>query len=218
MRRAAILLPSAADCGLAAILFVWSVAPRSPGGDLTLAAPSTGGSPAATVAFASTPLAAPVPVPAPSAADASPAAAERPHDGAMAAGTPPTPAPTVEVAIDATAPAPAAAAVPTLVPATVAASPAKAVESADSNGDVTVGQKNREFSTKTARVKTGGTVKFVNDDTVAHNIIVTLPGGKLRNTGVQEPGQSTSMQFSEPGKYDVECAIHPQMKMTVEAQ
>ena len=216
MRRAVILFSSAGVCALAAVLFLWSVSPRGASDSLTLDAQRDANATASTVAFPNTPLSAPTSVPMPTATDAPPpAAADRPHDDVTA----PTAMarPTVEVAAATAAPAPAPAPVPSLVPA-IAAAPAKTVQVADSGGDVTVGQKNREFTVKEARVKTGGTVKFVNDDTVAHNVIVTMPGGKLRNTGVQEPGQSASMQFSDPGKYDVECAIHPQMKMTVNVQ
>ena len=220
MRRAVILLSSAGVCAIAATLFLWSISPRGSADGLTLDAQRDGNAAAPRVAFADTPLSSPTPVPMPTVTDALPrAAADRPHDEMTGSGAAVTGAPKVEVPIAATTTVPTAAPAPTpsLVPA-VAAPPAKAVEVAASGGDVTVGQKNREFTVKEARVKTGGTVKFVNDDTVAHNIIVTMPGGKLRNTGVQEPGQSASMQFGEPGKYDVECAIHPQMKMTVDVQ
>jgi plastocyanin len=215
MRRAVIVSSSVGVCAIAAMLFLWSVAPRSQSGGLTLDGGSDSNAGASRVAFADTPLAPPAPVP--TVSDAPAAAPVVAHD-TMPTGTIAAPeAPKVEVTLGTAAPAAAAPApAPTLVPS-IAEAPPKAVQVADS-GDVTVGQKNRAFTVKEAHVKTGGTVKFVNDDTVAHNIIVTMPGGKLRNTGVQEPGQSTSMQFSDPGKYDVECAIHPQMKMTVNVQ
>jgi plastocyanin len=213
MRRATIVMSSAVVCSLAAVLFLWSVAPRSPAEGVR-PAHGDGDATAPKMAFADTPLSAPTPVPMPTVTDAlPPAAADRPHDDAMAATAPKT-----EVAAT-LPPTPAPAPAPSVAPA-VAAGPTKIVDVADGTGtgEVTVGQKNREFTVKTARLKAGGAVKFVNDDTVAHNVIVTMPGGKLRNTGVQEPGQSASMQFSESGKYDVECAIHPQMKMTVDVQ
>jgi plastocyanin len=221
MRRAVIVFSSAGVCAVAAVLFLWSVSPRGPAEGVTPDAHRDGDATArTTVAFADRPLSAPVPVPVPmpTATDAPPAAAsDRPHDDTMASSTTATDIPKVEVAMAHAAPAAAPAPAPSLVPATTAATTAK-VGVADSSGDITVGQKNREFTVKAARVKVGGTIKFVNDDTVAHNIIVTVPGGKLRNTGVQEPGQSASMQFGEPGTYDVECAIHPQMKMMVNVQ
>ena len=210
MRRAAIVFSSAGVCAIAAVLFLWSISPRGTAEGVTPDAHRDG--PAPTVAFASTPLTAPVPVPMATVTDAlPPTAVERPHDDSVASGITPVETPKVEVAMAPAPLAPAPAPDRSLVPATTA-TPARTV------GEVIVGQKNREFTVKDAHVKTGGTVKFVNDDTVAHNIIVTMTDGKLRNTGVQEPGQSASMQFSEPGKYDVECAIHPQMKMTVNVQ
>jgi plastocyanin len=210
MRRAVIVFSAAGVCAIAATLFLWSVAPRSPADGLALDTHNDGGAASSTITFADTHP------PVPPATDAAP---DRPHADAIASGTAATETPKVEVAVAPAAPAPAPmpAAPPDLVPA-IAAPPAKTVPAPDSSGDVIVGQKNREFTVKAAHVKVGGTVKFVNDDTVAHNVIVTMPGGELRNTGVQEPGQSASMQFSEAGKYDVECAIHPQMKMTVDVQ
>ena len=222
MRRAVILLSSAGVCAIAAVLFLWSVSPRSRDGGLTLDGHSDGGGASSRVAFADTlatpaPAPAPIPVPVPTTTDAPAAAPDHPHGDAGSPAATETAKVEVPMAAITSAPAPAPAPTQDLVPV-VAAPPAKAGQVAAIGGDVIVGQKNREFTMKAARVKTGGTVKFVNDDTVAHNIIVTMPSGKLRNTGVQEPGQSTSMQFSDPGKYDVECAIHPQMKMTVEVQ
>lgn len=220
MRRAVILSASVGVCAIAAGLFLWSIAPRSPANGLALDAHSDGDAASSKIAFADTHPPVPAPVPMPTATDAAPATApDRAHADATARGTAATETAKVEVALNAASPAPSAAPAPApdLVPV-VAAPPAKSLQGANSSGDLTVGQKNREFTVKEAHVKTGGTVKFVNDDTVAHNVIITMPGGKLRNTGVQEPGQSTSMQFTDPGKYDVECAIHPQMKMTVDVQ
>jgi plastocyanin len=207
MRRAVIVFSSAGVCAIAAMLFLWSISPRSPAEGPTLDAHRDGDGRASTVAFADTPLPAPAPVPMSPVTHTPPTAAlDRPPDNATASDNPATTEPKVEVAA-AMPPAPASAPAPSITPVVAAGT-----------SDVMVGQKNREFTVKEAHVKPGGTVKFVNDDTVAHNIIVTMPGGKLQNTGVQEPGQSASMQFTEPGKYDVECAIHPQMKMTVNVQ
>lgn len=89
-----------------------------------------------------------------------------------------------------------------------AASAARAAE-------ITVGQKDKVFSTDTATLKSGDDIKFVNDDRVSHNILVTGPHDETKNSGLQSPGESTTLTFDKPGKYDVECAIHPQMRMTV---
>ena len=92
--------------------------------------------------------------------------------------------------------------------AAVAASPAYADE-------ITVGQKDKIFSTNAATLKAGDTIKFVNDDTTQHNVLITGPKEEVRNSGVQEPGEAAAFQFDKAGSYQVECGIHPKMKMSV---
>jgi plastocyanin len=100
----------------------------------------------------------------------------------------------------------------------VAPSPTATVASGGGKSEVTVDQKGRKFSMAAVDLKAGEKITFVNSDAISHNVIVTTPDRKLRNSGVQEPGQSTTVQFDDPGKYDVECAIHPQMRMTVQVK
>ena len=92
--------------------------------------------------------------------------------------------------------------------AAVAASPAYA-------DDVTVGQKGKTFSMGSATLKRGDTINFVNDDTTQHNVLVTGPQDETRNSGVQEPGESAAFKLDRAGTYQVECGIHPKMKMSV---
>jgi cytochrome c peroxidase len=84
--------------------------------------------------------------------------------------------------------------------------------------EVAVGQRNKQFTRDQMTLKAGDRIKFVNDDAVAHNIFVTGPGDKTRNSGVQEPGESATLAFDAPGTYGVECGIHPEMRMTVEVK
>jgi plastocyanin len=92
--------------------------------------------------------------------------------------------------------------------AAVAASPAYADE-------ITVGQKNKAFSMDAAALKPGDTINFVNDDTTQHNVLITGPKEEIRNSGVQDPGEAAAFQFDKAGTYQVECGIHPKMKMSV---
>ncbi len=78
-----------------------------------------------------------------------------------------------------------------------------------------IGQKDKAFSRETAVLKAGDRVKFVNDDTIPHNVLVTGPDDQTRNSGVQAPGESATLSFDKPGTYAIECGIHPHMKMTV---
>lgn len=80
--------------------------------------------------------------------------------------------------------------------------------------DHVVSQKGKTFSTKTLAIKVGDKVQFRNDDTVSHNIF-SLSDPMTFDLGSYGPGQSKDMVFTKDGKFDVECATHPDMKMTV---
>lgn len=95
--------------------------------------------------------------------------------------------------------------------------PALAVSALAGTG-ATVGQKDKQFSQESVTVKRGEAVRFVNDDTVTHNIAVRDPGGTSRPGVAQKPGEATEISFDASGRYAVTCLIHPKMKMTVQAE
>lgn len=78
-----------------------------------------------------------------------------------------------------------------------------------------VGQKNRAFSTNSLKVKVGDSVSFRNDDPFFHNIF-SLSDTQSFDLGSYAQGQSRKVTFEKPGRIDVECAIHPEMKMVIE--
>jgi plastocyanin len=80
--------------------------------------------------------------------------------------------------------------------------------------NLTISQKGRTFSSETVTLKKGGTLTFMNDDSIPHNIMSTSDGNEF-NLGSQPPGASTDVTFKEAGDVMVICAIHPRMKMTV---
>jgi plastocyanin len=82
--------------------------------------------------------------------------------------------------------------------------------------EVTVGQAGKAFSSTDLQVKVGDSVKFNNDDTVAHAVLVKGP--HETNLGQMKPGDAKSVSFDEAGTYDVKCAIHPKMKLTITVQ
>ncbi|HEU5047919.1 MAG TPA: plastocyanin/azurin family copper-binding protein [Rickettsiales bacterium] len=84
--------------------------------------------------------------------------------------------------------------------------------------DVTVDQADKLFSTDQISVKPGDTVHYNNKDTVTHNIKVITPDGDAQDKGLQKPGQAIDVKFDKAGEYEVRCAIHPTMKMTVEVK
>ena len=82
----------------------------------------------------------------------------------------------------------------------------------------TVAQAERRFSESRLVIERAGKVRFVNDDSVRHNIAVQTPAGEDETGIVQEPGTETVLSFTEAGQYRIHCLIHPRMKMTVVAQ
>jgi plastocyanin len=80
--------------------------------------------------------------------------------------------------------------------------------------NLTIEQKGRAFSSENVTIKKGGTVTFLNDDSVPHNIMSISPGNEF-NLGSQPPGASTDVTFKVAGDLQIICAIHPRMKMTV---
>ncbi len=80
--------------------------------------------------------------------------------------------------------------------------------------DVVVDQKDKQFSTTELTVKVGDTVKFQNNDSVSHNLF-SLSDTMTFDLGTFPNGESREVQFEQPGVVDVECAIHPTMKLKI---
>lgn len=79
---------------------------------------------------------------------------------------------------------------------------------------VTVTQKGLMFTPNELTVEKGQSVDFVNNDTTAHNVMVTGEGVTF-NGGLQAPGGHLKYTFAKAGTYTVGCGIHPKMKLTV---
>jgi len=84
-------------------------------------------------------------------------------------------------------------------------------------GLVNVEQKNIAFSTPSLTVAKGSIVNFLNSDTTSHNIIISGEGLSM-NSGLQQPGVAFKAPMMKAGEYQVTCAIHPKMKMTMIVQ
>lgn len=80
-----------------------------------------------------------------------------------------------------------------------------------------VGQKNKQFTKSKLSIKVGDAVKFTNEDSFFHNIF-SLSEIKSFDLGSYPKGDSRSVTFEKPGMIDIECAIHPSMKMTIEVK
>lgn len=77
-----------------------------------------------------------------------------------------------------------------------------------------VGQKNKQFTVKELHIKAGESVSFPNYDPFFHNVFSLSPL-KMFDLGSYPKGETRVITFDKPGKIDVECAIHPNMKMTI---
>ena len=77
-----------------------------------------------------------------------------------------------------------------------------------------VSQKDKAFSTKKIDIKAGDKVAFRNDDGFSHNIF-SLTDAMPFDLGTYGTGQVKTVTFSKPGKFEIECAIHPDMRMVI---
>ena len=81
--------------------------------------------------------------------------------------------------------------------------------------DYSISQKGREFHPGEITIKRGDTIQIVNDDAdLLHHAYIDTPKFSF-DSGDQKPGSVTPITFSVAGDFDVLCAIHPKMKLTV---
>jgi plastocyanin len=80
--------------------------------------------------------------------------------------------------------------------------------------DHVVAQKDKAFTVKTLSIKAGDKVEFRNDDTFSHNIF-SLTDAMPFDLGTYGTGQSKTVTFAKSGKFEIECAIHPDMRMVI---
>ena len=80
-----------------------------------------------------------------------------------------------------------------------------------------VGQKNKEFTVKELTIKQGDVVKFVNEDDFFHNVF-SLSDAALFDLGSFPKGEFKEITFEEAGEVEVECAIHPNMRMVIKVE
>lgn len=83
--------------------------------------------------------------------------------------------------------------------------------------DHTVDQKDKQFSIKELTIKVGDTINFRNSDPFFHNIYSLSPI-KIFDLGSYAQGQSKSVKFDKAGEVEVNCAIHPSMKLKVKVE
>ena len=80
-----------------------------------------------------------------------------------------------------------------------------------------VGQKNKQFTKDKIEISVGDTVKFTNEDPFFHNVF-SLSEIKSFDLGSYPKGEFKTVTFDKAGTVEVECAIHPNMQMTIEVK
>ena len=82
-------------------------------------------------------------------------------------------------------------------------------------GDHAISQVKKTFSMPVLKAKVGDTVTFKNDDEFAHNVF-SLSEVQNFDLGSYKKGETRQLKLTNPGTIEVECAIHPEMKMKIE--
>ncbi len=78
-----------------------------------------------------------------------------------------------------------------------------------------VKQKDNAFSTSNLKIKVGDAISFRNDDPHLHDVF-SASDAQMFELGPYTEGQAKSVTFKKEGHVEVECAMHPGMKMTVD--
>ena len=79
---------------------------------------------------------------------------------------------------------------------------------------VVILQDDRQFSSATVVVAPGEPIEFRNADDVMH-YVYSLSADKPFDLGSLVSGESRSVVFDAPGEVEVQCAVHPNMVMTI---
>jgi len=82
-------------------------------------------------------------------------------------------------------------------------------------GDHPISQVKKTFSMPVLKAKVGDTVTFKNEDEFAHNVF-SLSEVQNFDLGSYKKGETRQLKLTNPGTIEVECAIHPEMKMKIE--
>lgn len=81
--------------------------------------------------------------------------------------------------------------------------------------DYDIIQKDKNFDKKEIEIQVGDTVHFKNEEKdITHNVYSLSPKNSFE-LKTQPPGKSSPVVFKEEGVTDVECAIHPGMKLKI---
>lgn len=77
-----------------------------------------------------------------------------------------------------------------------------------------VGQKGKVFAPKAVHIKVGDALVFKNDDDVTHHMYSSTKGHEF-NLRITKPGGEAQHTFTKPGTVQVQCGLHPGMRLAV---
>lgn len=77
-----------------------------------------------------------------------------------------------------------------------------------------INQKGKTFIPHEITAVVGDTITFKNSDPFAHNAYTDDEANEF-DIGMQKPGVDISVTIKSSGKFNVECAIHPNMLLEV---
>ena len=80
-----------------------------------------------------------------------------------------------------------------------------------------IDQKGKTFIPHAITVAVGDTITFKNSDPFAHNAYTDDEANEF-DIGMQKPGNDVKVPVKAAGKFNIECAIHPNMLLEVTAQ
>lgn len=83
--------------------------------------------------------------------------------------------------------------------------------------DFIVDQRDKTFIPHKIEAKVGDRIVFHNSDGFAHNAFSDHEGNAF-DIGMQKPGEEIVVELKAPGVIEIECAIHPNMHLTVIVQ
>lgn len=79
-------------------------------------------------------------------------------------------------------------------------------------------QKDKKFDKNEITVTVGDVINFKNEEKdITHNVFSLGPKNNFE-LKTQPPGKTSPVTFKEVGETDVECAIHPGMKLKVKVK
>lgn len=84
-------------------------------------------------------------------------------------------------------------------------------------GDHLVNQTGKAFSKASLQAKVGDSISFRNEDPFVHNIF-SLSDIQSFDLGTFAKGETRSVKLEKEGNLEIECAVHPEMKLVVEVK